>query len=162
LGNDRRHSRAYETLTVNSEAMIQISMIRLLLKRLAWILKQLLIIGLFVGNILYPKQSSAIKTSSDKPIIPDDFRKKIHDDVKNFITVCTLKNVPITRAMRIILKNYHISSDINIYIKDYIGEILDKEEQLKEAKELEDETKQTELRAWFRQQLYSLDEKFNV
>ena len=43
--------------------------------------------------------------------------------------------------MRIILKNYHISSDINLYIKDHIGEILDKEEQLKEAKELEDETK---------------------
>jgi putative transposase len=35
LLNDRRHSRDYETLTVNSEAMIQISMIRLLLKRLA-------------------------------------------------------------------------------------------------------------------------------
>jgi putative transposase len=35
LGNDRRHSRAYEVLTANSEAMIQISMIRLLLKRLA-------------------------------------------------------------------------------------------------------------------------------
>lgn len=33
--NDRRHSRDYETLTANSEAMIQISMIRLLLKRLA-------------------------------------------------------------------------------------------------------------------------------
>jgi putative transposase len=32
--NDRRHSRDYETLTANSEAMIQISMIRLLLKRL--------------------------------------------------------------------------------------------------------------------------------
>jgi putative transposase len=35
LLNDRRHSRDYETLTTNSEAMIQISMIRLLLKRLA-------------------------------------------------------------------------------------------------------------------------------
>src|SRR5262249_30896097 len=35
LLNDRRHSRDYETLTVNSAAMIQISMIRLLLKRLA-------------------------------------------------------------------------------------------------------------------------------
>jgi putative transposase len=34
LGNDRRHSRDYETLTASSEAMIQISMIRLLLKRL--------------------------------------------------------------------------------------------------------------------------------
>jgi len=34
LLNDRRHSRDYETLTANSEAMIQISMIRLLLKRL--------------------------------------------------------------------------------------------------------------------------------
>jgi len=33
--NDRRHSRDYETLTTSSEAMIQISMIRLLLKRLA-------------------------------------------------------------------------------------------------------------------------------
>ena len=33
--NDRRHSRDYEALTANSEAMIQISMIRLLLKRLA-------------------------------------------------------------------------------------------------------------------------------
>jgi putative transposase len=33
--NDRRQSRDDETLTVNSEAMIQISMIRLLLKRLA-------------------------------------------------------------------------------------------------------------------------------
>jgi putative transposase len=32
--NDRRHSRDYERLTANSEAMIQISMIRLLLKRL--------------------------------------------------------------------------------------------------------------------------------
>jgi putative transposase len=35
LLNDRRHSRDYETLTVNSEAMIQLSMIRLLLNRLA-------------------------------------------------------------------------------------------------------------------------------
>jgi putative transposase len=35
LLNDRRHSRDYERLTSNSEAMIQISMIRLLLKRLA-------------------------------------------------------------------------------------------------------------------------------
>ena len=35
LLTDRRHSRDYETLTVNSAAMIQISMIRLLLKRLA-------------------------------------------------------------------------------------------------------------------------------
>jgi transposase len=35
LVNDRRHSRDYERLTVSSEAMIQISMIRLLLKRLA-------------------------------------------------------------------------------------------------------------------------------
>ena len=35
LLNDRRHSRDYEVLTANSEAMIQISMIRLLLKRLA-------------------------------------------------------------------------------------------------------------------------------
>jgi putative transposase len=34
LLNDRRHSRDYEVLTANSEAMIQISMIRLLLKRL--------------------------------------------------------------------------------------------------------------------------------
>ena len=32
--NDRRHSRDYERLTVSSEAMIQISMIRILLKRL--------------------------------------------------------------------------------------------------------------------------------
>lgn len=35
LLNDRRHSRDYERLTPNSEAMIQLSMIRLLLKRLA-------------------------------------------------------------------------------------------------------------------------------
>jgi len=35
LLNDRRHSRDYEALTANSEAMIQISMIRLLLNRLA-------------------------------------------------------------------------------------------------------------------------------
>jgi putative transposase len=35
LLNDRRHSRDYEVLTANSEAMIQISMIRLLLNRLA-------------------------------------------------------------------------------------------------------------------------------
>jgi putative transposase len=35
LANDRRHSRDYERLTVSSEAMIQISMIRILLKRLA-------------------------------------------------------------------------------------------------------------------------------
>jgi putative transposase len=35
LLNDRRHSRDYEVLTANSEAMIQVSMIRLLLKRLA-------------------------------------------------------------------------------------------------------------------------------
>jgi putative transposase len=35
LLNDRRHSRDYEVLTANSVAMIQISMIRLLLKRLA-------------------------------------------------------------------------------------------------------------------------------
>ena len=35
LLNDRRHSRDYERLTVNSAAMIQISMIRLLLNRLA-------------------------------------------------------------------------------------------------------------------------------
>jgi transposase len=40
--NDRRHSRDYEVLTANSEAMIQTSMIRLLLKRLACVLKQLL------------------------------------------------------------------------------------------------------------------------
>lgn len=35
LLNDRRHSRDYERLTPNSEAMIQLSMIRLLLNRLA-------------------------------------------------------------------------------------------------------------------------------
>lgn len=35
LLNDRRHSRDYEGSTANSEAMIQISMIRLLLKRFA-------------------------------------------------------------------------------------------------------------------------------
>lgn len=35
LLNDRRHSRDYERLPVNSEAMIQLSMIRLLLNRLA-------------------------------------------------------------------------------------------------------------------------------
>ncbi len=35
LLNDRRQSRDYERLTVNSAAMIQVSMIRLLLKRLA-------------------------------------------------------------------------------------------------------------------------------
>jgi hypothetical protein len=35
LPNDRRHSRDDEVLTANSEAMIQISVIRLLLKRLA-------------------------------------------------------------------------------------------------------------------------------
>lgn len=35
LLNDRRHSRDYEVLPANSEAMIQISMIRLLLNRLA-------------------------------------------------------------------------------------------------------------------------------
>ena len=35
LLNDRRHSRDYERLTVNSAAMIQISMMRLLLNRLA-------------------------------------------------------------------------------------------------------------------------------
>ena len=35
LLNDRRHSRDYERLTACSEAMIQISMIRLVLKRLA-------------------------------------------------------------------------------------------------------------------------------
>jgi putative transposase len=35
LLNDRRHSRDYERLTTNSEAMIQLSMIRLLLKRVA-------------------------------------------------------------------------------------------------------------------------------
>jgi putative transposase len=35
LLNDRRHSRDYERLTTNSEALIQLSMIRILLKRLA-------------------------------------------------------------------------------------------------------------------------------
>ena len=35
LLNDRRHSRDYQRLTINSAAMIQISMIRLLLNRLA-------------------------------------------------------------------------------------------------------------------------------
>jgi transposase len=35
LLNDRRHRRDYERLTLNSEAMIQLSMIRLLLNRLA-------------------------------------------------------------------------------------------------------------------------------
>ena len=35
LLNDRRHSRDYERLTTNSEAMLQLSMIRLLLKRVA-------------------------------------------------------------------------------------------------------------------------------
>jgi len=35
LLNDRRHSRDDERLTVNSAAMIQVSMIRLWLKRLA-------------------------------------------------------------------------------------------------------------------------------
>jgi putative transposase len=35
LGHDRRHSRDYEVVTVSREAMIQISMMRLLLKRLA-------------------------------------------------------------------------------------------------------------------------------
>ena len=35
LLNDHRHSRDYERLAVNSTAMIQVSMIRLLLKRLA-------------------------------------------------------------------------------------------------------------------------------
>ena len=35
LLNDRRHSRDYERLTATSEAMIQISMIHLLVKRLA-------------------------------------------------------------------------------------------------------------------------------
>ena len=34
LLNDRRHSRDYEVLTAKSEAMIQISMVRSLLKRL--------------------------------------------------------------------------------------------------------------------------------
>jgi putative transposase len=35
LLNDRRHSRDYERLTTNSEALIQLSMIRILLNRLA-------------------------------------------------------------------------------------------------------------------------------
>jgi putative transposase len=35
ISNDRRHSRDYERLTANSEAMIQVSMIRLLLNRMA-------------------------------------------------------------------------------------------------------------------------------
>jgi len=35
LLNDRRHSRDYERLTINSAAMIQVSMIRLFLNRLA-------------------------------------------------------------------------------------------------------------------------------
>jgi len=35
LLNDRRHSRDYERLTTNSEALIQLSMLRILLKRLA-------------------------------------------------------------------------------------------------------------------------------
>jgi len=35
LANDRRHSRDYEVLTANSEAMIQVSVIRMILKRLA-------------------------------------------------------------------------------------------------------------------------------
>ena len=35
LGNDRRHSRDYEVVRASSEAMMQISMMRLLLKRLA-------------------------------------------------------------------------------------------------------------------------------
>jgi transposase len=35
LLNDRRHSRDYERLTTNREAMMQLSMLRLLLKRLA-------------------------------------------------------------------------------------------------------------------------------
>ena len=34
LLNDRRHSRDYERLTVSSAVMVQMSMIRLLLKRL--------------------------------------------------------------------------------------------------------------------------------
>jgi transposase len=35
LLNDRRHRRDYEVLPANSEALIQLSMIRLLLNRLA-------------------------------------------------------------------------------------------------------------------------------
>lgn len=35
LGGYRRHSKDYETLTRNSEAMVQISMIALLVRRLA-------------------------------------------------------------------------------------------------------------------------------
>jgi hypothetical protein len=42
LLNDRRHSRAYERLTVNSAAMIEVSMIRLLLKPGIGVLQQLL------------------------------------------------------------------------------------------------------------------------
>jgi transposase len=46
LGNDRRHSRDYEVLTARSEVMLQSSMMRLLLKRLVCILKQLLVLQL--------------------------------------------------------------------------------------------------------------------
>lgn len=35
ISNDRRNARDYETLPANSEAMIQISMIRMLVKRMA-------------------------------------------------------------------------------------------------------------------------------